>query len=101
MLILPGDPLFAETLATPPPHWRETVARDGSTYAFIVEPGSGLARPATSTELVEYLEGGEYDERLSEIESEEEFDLDADGDLIDSEGWIVNGLVTTGHVSIS
>lgn len=93
MLILPGDPLFDATLATPPPNWRDAANRDGNTYAFVVEPGSGLARPATMAELTEYLEGGEYDERLSEIE-DEDYLLDTDGDLVDADGWIVNGLIS-------
>jgi hypothetical protein len=74
-LILPGDPLFAETLLTPRPDWREIAAKDGDTYAFIAEPGSGLMRPAGSADLEEYLYGGEYDERLEEIEEEEETEL--------------------------
>ncbi len=70
-LILPGDPLFNETMLIPPPNWGEVAARDGNTYAFVCEPGSGLMRPVTMDELDEYLDGGEYDERLAEIESDE------------------------------
>lgn len=67
MLILPGHPLFDITLLTPRPDWRQTAAQDEQ-YAFVVEPGSGLSRPATQLELEEYLYGGEYDERLEEID---------------------------------
>ena len=70
MLILPGNPLFDLTLATPRPDWRDTAVRDGNTYAFVAEPGSGLMRPVTESELEDYLEGGEYDARLAEIEDE-------------------------------
>ncbi len=66
-LILPGNPLFALTLLTPRPDWREKANADGNTYAFVVDADSGLTRPATSQELKEYLYGGEYDERLGQI----------------------------------
>ena len=67
-IILPGDPLFEETLLSPRPDWQQVAARDTNTYAFVAEPGSGLMRPVTEQELDEYLYGGEYDERLSEID---------------------------------
>ena len=70
MLILPGNPLFDLTLATSRPDWRDTAARDGTTYAFVAEAGSGLMRPVTESELEDYLYGGEYDARLAEIEDE-------------------------------
>ena len=70
MLILPGNPLFDLTLATPRPDWRDIAVRDGNTYAFVAEPGSGLMRPVTESELEDYLYGGEYDARLAEIEDE-------------------------------
>ena len=64
--MLPGDPGFNETLLIPPPGWREVANRDGDTYAFVVGE-DGLARPVTSSELDEYMDGGEYDERLIQI----------------------------------
>lgn len=70
-LILPGDPEFNSTLATPPPGWRDAAAKDGDTFAFVVEPGSGLARCVGSKGLEDYLNSGEYDERLLEIEDDE------------------------------
>jgi len=54
----------------PRPDWKEVAAADSNTYAFVAEPGSGLMRPVTSAELEEYLEGGEYEERLIEIEDD-------------------------------
>ena len=71
-LILPGNPLFDLTLATPPPSWGQVAARDGNTYAFVAELGSGLMRPVTQAELTAYLEGGEYDDRMAEIGETEE-----------------------------
>lgn len=66
-LILPGDPLFNLTLAVPRPDWKAVAARDGDTYAFVAELGSGIMRPVTQTDLIDYLEGGEYDERMTEL----------------------------------
>lgn len=65
-LILPGDPEFDVTLATPPPNWR-TVAAQSSNFAFVVRAGSELLEPVSMADLEDYLEGGEYDERLGEI----------------------------------
>ncbi len=62
-LILPGDPEFDFTLATMPPPG--TIA--GGDIAFIARAGSGILHPATQVEVREYLEGGEYDQRLAEI----------------------------------
>ncbi|MEL7406332.1 MAG: hypothetical protein AAFN00_05140 [Cyanobacteria bacterium J06558_2] len=67
LLCLPGDPGFEETLLTPRPDWGQKAAADGNTYAFVVGE-DGLARPATSEELEEYMYGGEYDERMAQID---------------------------------
>lgn len=78
MILLPGDPGFAETLAAPPPNWGEVAARDGSSYAFAVRPGSaGVAEAVTLTELEDFIYSGEYDERLDEIEQEEALEAEA------------------------
>lgn len=64
--MLPGDPGFTQTLLTPRPDWHHIAAQDGNTYAYVVGD-DGLARPVTSAQLEEYLEGGEYEERLMQI----------------------------------
>lgn len=61
MLILPGNPLFLPTLATPPPE----KGRPG--YAYVCRAGSDVLELVEERDLDEYLEGGEHDERLSEI----------------------------------
>lgn len=66
-LILPGDPEFSETLATPPPNWREIAARLSGEFAFVARSQSGILEPVSLSELDEYIEGGEYDERLEEL----------------------------------
>lgn len=69
MLILPGNPLFNLTLATAtPPGWRESATEE---VCMVVDPFSGLMRPATRKEMEEYVFGGEYDERLKEIGDDE------------------------------
>jgi hypothetical protein len=70
MLILPGHPLFDLTLMAPRPDWQQVAAQDEQ-YAFVAEPGSGLMRPVTQSDLEDYLWGGEYDERLEEIEEDD------------------------------
>lgn len=67
LIMLPGDLGFAETLLTPRPDWQSKAEEDGDTYAYVVGE-DGLARPVTSWELEEYLEGGEYEERLLQID---------------------------------
>ncbi len=71
MLFYPGDPEFDLTLTTFPPNWREFAFRNSGEAVFIAEPGSGLLRPANSQELTEYLHGGEYDQRLQELDAVE------------------------------
>ncbi len=68
-LILPGNPLFDFTLdTTPPPGWQSSIAVDG--FAGFVISASGLMRPATPDELDEYLDGGEYDERMTDVDTD-------------------------------
>ena len=70
-LILPGQPEFYETLySAPHPEAIATANRDGDNYAFVVRPDSGgIATPVTMAELEEFMEGGEYDQRLIELEN--------------------------------
>lgn len=79
-LILPGDPEFDQTLATtPPPNWREIATRHHGEYAFIMRSDSGLMMPCSMAELDEYIEGGEYEERLEAL-GDEELYLEAFGE---------------------
>ncbi len=65
MLILPGDPLFEETLALAKrPDWREIAAKDQG-VAFCAMPGEGgLLTPLSWEETQEYLDGGAWEERM-------------------------------------
>lgn len=72
-LLYPGDEGFDYYLATLPPNWRQCTHQYHGQVAFVAEPGSGLLRPANTNELVEYVEGGEYDERLAELDGLEQF----------------------------
>ena len=72
MLILPGHPLFSLTLETARrPDWKQIADRDGDTFCFLADPETGMMRPAGWQETQEYLQGGEYDERLDAIEAED------------------------------
>lgn len=67
-LILPGDPEFDETLGIAlPPGWEDYANHLGEACSFVVDPHSGLMRPASPEELDDYLYGGEYEERLNAI----------------------------------
>lgn len=67
-LILPGDPEFDETLGTSlPPGWEKVADKINQACTFVVDPHSGIMRPATPDELDDYLYGGEYQERLEAI----------------------------------
>ncbi|MBD2090378.1 hypothetical protein H6F67_10980 [Microcoleus sp. FACHB-1515] len=75
MLLLPGNPEFNRVLATPPPNWRQ-FAQSTPDFAFVARSGSGLLEPVSMVDLDNYLEGGEYEERLEEIGEEDELEFD-------------------------
>lgn len=65
MLILPGDFNFDLTLGlVRPPAPVDSV--------FIVRPGSLIMEPVSPVEADEYLLSGEYDDRLLELEDDEQ-----------------------------
>jgi hypothetical protein len=67
-LILPGDPLFDETLgASLPPGWEETAAQHGEQCAYVADHETGILRPASWDEMIDYMEGGEYEARLKAL----------------------------------
>ncbi len=75
-IILPGTHEFEETLAHLPPDWRDVAWRSCGEYAHIVRPSSGgLIETVAREEAEEYYFSGEYDERLSQIPSDEEAKL--------------------------
>lgn len=85
VLILPGDPEFYWTLSTAlPPDWIAAADRIGEQCAFVADAESGLLRPAFADELEEYLHGGEYDERMKQIEAEEAEEYEDYGDGLDT-----------------
>ncbi|GAX43444.1 hypothetical protein NIES4075_44570 [Tolypothrix sp. NIES-4075] len=74
-IILPGHPFFDQYLyGTLPPGWRN-YAFHNPDFAFVARAGSGLLEAVSEDELDEYLEGGEYDDRLEEIgDNTDEYD---------------------------
>lgn len=60
MIILPGNPDFYRTLATPPPGWRNQIS--SSNNAFFIARQGLLLEPCTEQEYLEYVNSGEFDE---------------------------------------
>lgn len=72
-IILPGSEEFDETLALAlPTGWYEFACRHSGNYGFVVDSESGLVRVESLTGVREYVEGGEYDERLKQVEDLQE-----------------------------
>jgi hypothetical protein len=86
ILLLPEDQGFGDILLTPrPDEWfgvrnelaikaKEAQRRDqrqsdgdSATYALVYEPGSLIPRAVSQAELDEYMDSGEYGDRLVEI----------------------------------
>lgn len=61
-LILPGDYLYIETLAS---SWSFLHGQNPTQY-YVTDAQTGMARPATAEEVNEYMLGGEYDEAMGE-----------------------------------
>lgn len=65
VLILPGTPLFEQTLSlVPPPDWLAVSHHEGAQCAFVMRADSGLMEAVSISDLDDYLLGGEYDSRL-------------------------------------
>jgi hypothetical protein len=72
MLILPGDPEFDATLGRNlPPNWGAFASQNAGCCHFVARSGSGILEPVSEKDLQEYVEGGEYEERLLEIGDED------------------------------
>ena len=86
MLLLPGDPEFEKTLGqTLPPDWQVKAEQLSGEFGLIAHAETGLLETVSFAEIDEYVYGGEYDARLSEIdfgdfEETDEFEC---GDLLE------------------
>lgn len=69
-LILPGMPDFDETIAHIMPFDWRNIADKYNDFQFIARSGSGLLEAVSNNQATEYLYGGEYDQRLQELENE-------------------------------
>jgi hypothetical protein len=68
-LILPGDPEYDLTLATTlPPDWKANADLWSGDYGFVVDVETGMLRTVNAQQMQEYAFGGEYDERLQQID---------------------------------
>ena len=64
MIILPGNPLYLNTINKPAPG--DYLRSDGD--AYVIRKDSLLMELVNENELNDYLEGGEYEDRLEIIE---------------------------------
>lgn len=72
ILLLPHERAFQETLG-----WNLPFGAPPESNFIVRADGSGILEPASFKETEEYLYGGEYDERMSEIGDEwEVIDID-------------------------
>lgn len=72
LLILPGSEEFEDTLAMSLPiGWQHTANANSGDYGFVVDSQTGLLRIENSAGVREYVNGGEYDERLELIEDDD------------------------------
>ena len=67
-LILPGTTVFNETLSQVPFWWKEYASQNDGWCNFGVDVESGLLKPLNKRETHEYLFGGEFEERIKQIE---------------------------------
>jgi hypothetical protein len=71
-IILSDNPLFNETLASPPPiNCQKILVETGKQINFVMDSQTGLLKEANLKELEEYLWGGEYHYLNSDSEEEE------------------------------
>lgn len=76
LLILPGDPEFDQTLAMAlPPNWQSLADQYGGDYGFVADSQTGMLRIENSLGIREYVNGGEYDERLEWIDDDDDLDF--------------------------
>lgn len=70
-IILPGDPEFDLTLAVNlPPNWGQVAHQTSGQYVTVARADSGVLESVGESDFLDYLHGGEYAQRLSEIEGD-------------------------------
>ncbi|MGJ3253823.1 MAG: hypothetical protein ACFE0J_22220 [Elainellaceae cyanobacterium] len=73
LILTPDDPEFAAAASSLlPQFWGNKLSHCHGDVVWCVRSDSGLIEPLSHAETLEYLEGGEYEERLSQIEPGEE-----------------------------
>jgi len=83
VIMTPSDPGFYEILARRyPPGWEDVRDKHHGEFVFVCRAGSPLMEPVGMDEFDEYFGGGEYDDRMAEIEDDED-----DDEL--TEGWLI------------
>lgn len=64
--MLPQDPNFQDWLSLPPPIYT-------GKNALVADHQSGILREATEQEFLEYIHGGEFDERMAILDCNDDF----------------------------
>ena len=65
LLLLPGDPGFQEILGMAlPPGWQQSAAKHSGEFVFMANSETGALRVGSFDDLDDYIEGGEYEQRL-------------------------------------
>jgi hypothetical protein len=73
-IILPGDLEFDQTIAnTLPPDWQLFARNDAIAHA--IDVNTGLLKTVTEHGLREYLNGGEYDQRMRDLGYDDDWEF--------------------------
>lgn len=81
-LILPGDPEFEATLSCFPMGWQQVRNSSNGDFALVARSDTGLLEAVPWGEAVEYIEGGEWDERLTATGGDDELVSAGDSDTL-------------------
>ncbi len=68
-IIVPQNPLYAETLANIP-FWWGNLQKDRCDPIHLIQDSSGLMRPVSDRAAIEYVMGGELEEELTAVEEQ-------------------------------
>lgn len=82
-LILPDDLEYHVTLGNIPFYFQGMVNKTFDFAGWVADSETGLVRPCTYNQMVDYIYGGEYEERLANDGYDPEFELASFGDISD------------------
>lgn len=79
-LILPDDLEYHVTLGNIPYFFNALGNNTPDFAGWVADAESGLVRPCTHTQMIDYMYGGEYEERLANEGYDASFEFDVWGD---------------------